>query len=461
MATSTYKYDSTDSLIKISDMYNTNIKTLVRLNPWLKDINDGHTYMIPSQAKTLQVAQPSSAVPYTIHLNVTPVYMSTVATCIYSNQTTIIFYEQANHSLSTRDSQEPIIFGTIDYQTNTIISNLDSSAVNGDDITLVRIEISYIPNVKSDYLIVPLIGNGNTSIEDYWQNLDSSVGISHKILSNTANDAVNSGLQRVLLNTYIAPGVANIDQQTMEYAKSQTAITSQDSVSDTNNFNTKADYAKLDTALAIQSAIDNINYSQSNSKAFSFSKVASASAKKISTYSEIKGWSKKAYGYAKNAKTTIKIGNTTLYLPCFPESVSDGVSANFNPVSILGRSEPFSTYSDTDARDLDFSFRLHREIFSVLKNDKGESYMDNIIATIESGVYPTYSTSLVAPQKTTVTVGNQIYISGVMLSQSISYSGPMDVNGKYNIIDISFRVRDIHTTPLSCSDVKKLGSYRK
>ena len=53
MATSIYVFDINDTLIKISNIFNTDVKTLVRLNPCLKNSN-GKTYLKPKDAKIVQ-----------------------------------------------------------------------------------------------------------------------------------------------------------------------------------------------------------------------------------------------------------------------------------------------------------------------------------------------------------------------------------------------------------------------
>ena len=103
-------------------------------------------------------------------------------------------------------------------------------------------------------------------------------------------------------------------------------------------------------------------------------------------------------------------------MPCFPENITDGVTANYNDETPVGRSEPYLVYQSTGSRDIPFKFTMHREM------TENEADIENIVKYIESAVYPNYSGG-VAAVKTSVEIGNQIYISGVMTTQSTEWSG--------------------------------------
>ena len=123
MATTNYSYYNHESLGDIANKFNTSVLNLVKLNKWLQDPNDGHTYMFPKDA---------------------PEYVKPE----YDSQGNIYHYD------TNPDPTDP------------------------DCIKYKLLEI-----------VIPLIGNGNISIEDYWDNVNKITGISYNILvDNIIND---------------------------------------------------------------------------------------------------------------------------------------------------------------------------------------------------------------------------------------------------------------------------------
>ena len=166
------------------------------------------------------------------------------------------------------------------------------------------------------------------------------------------------------------------------------------------------------------------------------------------------------------------IGNTLIYMPCWPESVQDGAQAEYDQPPVLGRSSPYVIYTRTGERSIDFTFKLHREMLDssvavltedIIKNpDKvatRSNEIEQIIRLIESAVYPNYD-GTVAAVRTQVKIGNTLYISGVMTSQSSNWYGPIGPDHKYNQCDISFTVLEVTDNPKSHNDIKQIGGWR-
>lgn len=51
-----------------------------------------------------------------------------------------------------------------------------------------------------------------------------------------------------------------------------------------------------------------------------------------------------------------------LYLPAYPDRITDAMSASFNTTSPLSRSAPIFSYSNSGPRTLVISLSLHREM---------------------------------------------------------------------------------------------------
>lgn len=155
-----------------------------------------------------------------------------------------------------------------------------------------------------------------------------------------------------------------------------------------------------------------------------------------------------------------------IIIPTQPESITDQLSANFNQTSILSRSAPIFTYSNSGPRTLQISFHLHREMMqdinygnSNFKVELGDDYVDTLIKEIQAIALPRYDSNvkLVDPPICAVRFGNEVFIKGVVTGGiSIQYSGPILSNNKYALVDISFSVSEID--PIDALTIQTLGS---
>jgi hypothetical protein len=168
----------------------------------------------------------------------------------------------------------------------------------------------------------------------------------------------------------------------------------------------------------------------------------------------------------------VTIGNTLIYMPCWPEQVSDGVDANYDILNVMGRSAPYVIYSYTGERVIEFTFKLHREMLDtpvamltedIINNPNSVATrageIDRIVRIIESAVYPNYD-GTVAAVRTQVKIGNTLFISGVMTSQSTNWYGPIGADHKYKQCDITFTVLESTNSPKSQSEITQIGGWR-
>lgn len=157
-----------------------------------------------------------------------------------------------------------------------------------------------------------------------------------------------------------------------------------------------------------------------------------------------------------------------IILPSMPESVSDSLTANFQQTSLLSRSAPIFTYSNSGPRSIQVSIRLHREMMDDLNNQNlnltvelGDDYVDTLIKKIQACALPRYNSAekLVDPPIIALRFGSEIFIKGVVSGNiSLTYSGPILSSNKYAMVDISFNVSEID--PIDATVIQTLGSWR-
>lgn len=161
-------------------------------------------------------------------------------------------------------------------------------------------------------------------------------------------------------------------------------------------------------------------------------------------------------------------GFAAMYFPCYPDSVSDSNQANYNGVSILGRSEPFQYYTGSGPRTVSASFKLHSDMYDDIE------YIYRLAAFVEACCYPRYGNNIAAT-KVIFHSAQNIHICGIMTSVNTSYDGPIldmkpgadgtYVNGpmqepKYSQVNISFNITEVTGNPPSFNDILSQGGNR-
>lgn len=174
-----------------------------------------------------------------------------------------------------------------------------------------------------------------------------------------------------------------------------------------------------------------------------------------------------------NPDCYIIIGGIQWSFPCYPQSISDNNTANYNPTTILGRSEPFQYYTSSGPRTVSVDFQMHCEMIE--HNGSGATgdytYVYRLVNAIESACYPTYGSSIAAT-KVHLKVANNIRITGIISNVSTKYDGtildmgstdnsrgPMTLP-KYSMVSVSFSITEVSGTPFSQADIATKGGMR-
>lgn len=441
MATTNYAYYNIESLGDIANKFNTSVLNLVKLNNWLQDPNDGHTYMFPADA-------PEYIKPH------------------FDGEGNIDYYE------------------------------LNPEVISPDCIRYKLLE-----------LVVPLTGNGNISIEDYWQNVNKITGISYNLLvDNIMNDTnmiatdlnpdydtddsnpeydgtiiptkanfINgspiygqlSGLTNAYMDNYVDGYKASSYSGStfVDYASGLVGNYLQSQINagakNLSLYRNSALYRDLGSTYFNTGTNSNISGSYRDINDTYLNKFG---GRKIASFRLLNNTYKSGqprYGTIGNpniikGQCQVIVNGITLYMPCYPDSVSDTTAINYSSENTLGRSEPFYAYNNSGPRTISFSFRMHREMIG----SESVNEIENIVKTIESAVYPNYDNS-VSAVKVSVKIGNVIYISGIMTSQSTNWEGPIAADQKYNIVTVQFGITEVTGEPKSYNYVKEYGGFRK
>lgn len=161
-----------------------------------------------------------------------------------------------------------------------------------------------------------------------------------------------------------------------------------------------------------------------------------------------------------------------IIIPVYPEHLDDTSSVAFAPSTILARSAPIFSYSNSGPRSVGFSFKFHREMMKEINYKKSnakvtltDDYVDTLIKYLQAAAYPKYSATekMVDPPLVTVRIGDEIYIKGVVSGNvTTSYDLPIITdehgNEKYAVVTSSFSIQEVD--PYDAETVAIAGSFR-
>lgn len=159
---------------------------------------------------------------------------------------------------------------------------------------------------------------------------------------------------------------------------------------------------------------------------------------------------------------------TYLYIPVWPDTISDKIDTSFNEENALSRSAPVITYSNSGPRTVTFDLELHRDMMdeaninlAKLKLEDTEDYIDYLIRSLQAISLPTYhaGNKEVEPPMVAIRFGNDIFVKGVVSSGiGVEYKKPILTNNKYALCNISFSVTEVD--PMDAISIQKVGSFR-
>lgn len=138
-------------------------------------------------------------------------------------------------------------------------------------------------------------------------------------------------------------------------------------------------------------------------------------------------------------------------LPVYPQEFSDNNSANFSPVSLLGRSVDYQIYQGS-SRDVSFTLQLHEELCSDYQ------YIHRLVAQIQSACYPGYSNGIVKVPEVFFSIGSQFKIRGILSSCGATWKAPI-IDGHLVNCDLSLSIKET-SGPYSQGDIASKGGKR-
>lgn len=117
------------------------------------------------------------------------------------------------------------------------------------------------------------------------------------------------------------------------------------------------------------------------------------------------------------------LSNSTMAIPAYPESISDGHVANYTQMpDLIYQYEPWQMYASSGPRQVTFSFDLHRDMWT---GDHKDGKASELIRFCEANCYPRYNGASVVPATVTLYIAGEPEIHGVMTSVNKTFDGPL------------------------------------
>ena len=152
---------------------------------------------------------------------------------------------------------------------------------------------------------------------------------------------------------------------------------------------------------------------------------------------------------------TSSIGEEFLYFPVYPESIDDGVAANYEEMSeMLYQYEPWKVYKSSGPREISFTFKFHRDMWT---GDHRDGLANQLVRGCEANCYPEFDGSLVNVPIVTLYIEGENFISGVMTNCKTHWYGPIGLDGFYLFCELSFTIVEIAQQTLNYTTIRNKG----
>lgn len=154
-------------------------------------------------------------------------------------------------------------------------------------------------------------------------------------------------------------------------------------------------------------------------------------------------------------RLNVNSDNKVVYLPCYPDEISDSTNVNWAETGIIGRSTPIYSYTSTSARSISFSFDLHREMPKYLgeRNSNNLYDIEGILQVLRKCAYPNYANAGLKPPIVTFRFG-KFKTRGIVTSVGYTWKKPI-VDKQYQLCSVSI---SMYETPNSVWGANELYS---
>lgn len=145
----------------------------------------------------------------------------------------------------------------------------------------------------------------------------------------------------------------------------------------------------------------------------------------------------------------------TMDFPVYPETLNQGRKATYTSMpDVIYQYEPWIVYDSSGPREQSLSFHMHRDLWS---GNHLDGRANDLIRFCEANTFPDYNGSAVTAPFIRLYIDGSLFISGVITSTEVEWSGPLGLDNWYLEFNLSLSIQEISETALNIRTVRNFG----
>lgn len=141
------------------------------------------------------------------------------------------------------------------------------------------------------------------------------------------------------------------------------------------------------------------------------------------------------------------ITDNVVDFPVYPETIDDSTSAEYNTMpDMLYQFEPWLVYKSSGPRSPKYSFKFHRDMWT---GDHRDGKANELIRFCQAQCYPQFNGSAINVPKVSLFIAGNRLITGVVTNVSVSWEGPLGLDGWYLVCTLDLSITEVAQEPLT------------
>lgn len=145
------------------------------------------------------------------------------------------------------------------------------------------------------------------------------------------------------------------------------------------------------------------------------------------------------------------IVDDSVNFPVYPNELDDGVASNFTTMpDMLYQYEPWQIYQSSGPRQIKFTFDFHRDMWT---GDHRDGMANQLIRFCSANCFPEFNGSSVNVPSVSMYIAGNNLITGVMTDCTVSWDGPIGLDGWYLHCKLSLTIIEVSPQALNHNTV--------
>lgn len=147
------------------------------------------------------------------------------------------------------------------------------------------------------------------------------------------------------------------------------------------------------------------------------------------------------------------LSGDTIDFPVYPESMSDGVRAEYTTMpDLIYQYEPWQLYTRSGPRTNTYEFDFHRDMWT---GDHRDGKANELIRFCMANCYPRYNGSAVHTATVVLYVHGKNLITGILTDVSVDWDGPIGLDGFYLHCKMTLTITEVSPQPINYDSMRR------